>query len=42
MPVFVGSAQGVMLVVGSHDFRTFVEHVLAVTFVIIYELIPLL
>jgi len=42
MPVFVGSAQGVMLVVGSHDFRTFVEHVLAVTFVIICELIPLL
>jgi len=42
MPVFVGSAQGVMLVVGSGEFRTFEEHGFPVTSVIISELICLL
>jgi len=35
MPVFVWSAQGVMLVVGSSEFRTLEEHGLPVTSVII-------
>lgn len=34
MPVFVGSAQGVMLVVGSGEFRTFEERGFPVTSVI--------
>jgi len=42
MPVFVGSAQGVMLVVGSGKFRTFEEHGFPVISVIISELICLL
>jgi hypothetical protein len=42
MPVFVGSAQGVMLVVGSDEFGTFEEHGFAVTSVIICELMPVL
>lgn len=41
MPVFVGSAQGIMLVAGSGEFRTFEEHDFAVKSVIICELIPL-